>query len=479
MKAKEKKGFFSNHTIKRRWIVNHLAILFVVIAVIDIVLCFFIRFYFYSSARQYMSAKLNAVAGELQSISENQDVNFVTTLNTTIEEFSDKDKMELMVIDKSGVITVTSSGFMPQSSETMPDIEALKKGGLPEWQGHIESGEEVIAVSKDISSFAENYSYVRVVSSMTEVNRNIYTIDFVVTVVCAMVFLLLLFTGSYFVKSIVNPILEINKIAGKFATGDFSKKIKIKQKDEIGELGEALNAMANTLENAESMKNEFISSVSHELRTPLTAIKGWAETINFEAEPGTTMQKGIGIIISETDRLSEMVEELLDFSRMQTGHFSLKIGLVDILAELGDAVLMYSEKAKKEKIQLLYKEPEDLPFVNGDRNRLRQVFINIIDNAIKYSNPGGAVKVEAAKRGANIEVIVNDMGCGIKAEDLPKVKIKFYRANLSVRGSGIGLAVANEIVEMHHGTLTITSKENVGTTVIVSLPYVRENKEAK
>jgi signal transduction histidine kinase len=233
--------------------------------------------------------------------------------------------------------------------------------------------------------------------------------------------------------------------------------------------------MADELSNAEAMKNEFISSVSHELRTPLTAIKGWAETLMVDGgENPDTMKKGVGVIVNETERLSQMVEELLDFSRMQNGHFTLRSATMDILAELGDAVLIYSDKAKREQIQIIYNDPEMLPFVFGDKNRIRQVFINIIDNAVKYSSPGDTVTINASQKGDSVVVAVTDTGCGIKKTDLAKVKTKFYKANHTRRGSGIGLAVADEIISMHGGSLDITSPgEGKGTTVTIKLPIIK------
>ena len=220
------------------------------------------------------------------------------------------------------------------------------------------------------------------------------------------------------------------------------------------------------------MKNEFISSVSHELRTPLTAIKGWAETLMVDGgEDPDTMKKGVGVIVTETERLSQMVEELLDFSRMQNGHFTLMNANMDILAELGDAVLIYSDKARREQIEIIYDEPEMLPFVYGDKNRICQVFINIIDNAVKYSSPGDTVTIKACEKDGRVIVSVADTGCGIKESDLAKVKTKFYKANHTRRGSGIGLAVADEIIAMHGGTMDIASEgEGKGTTVTISLP---------
>ena len=180
------------------------------------------------------------------------------------------------------------------------------------------------------------------------------------------------------------------------------------------------------------------------------------------------------VIVNETERLSEMVEELLDFSRMQSGRFSLQCATMDVLAELGDAVLIYTEKAKRENIRIIYQEPEMLPFVYGDKNRIRQVFINVIDNALKYTNPGGTVRVSAYEDDGFIRVIIKDSGCGIPAEHLPNVKKKFYKANQNVRGNGIGLAVANEIMELHSGSLDIDSEEGMGTTVIITIPTMKK-----
>jgi signal transduction histidine kinase len=143
---------------------------------------------------------------------------------------------------------------------------------------------------------------------------------------------------------------------------------------------------------------------------------------------------------------------------------------MDILAELGDAVLIYQDKAAREGISISYDEPEMLPFVYGDKNRIRQVFINIIDNAIKYSDAGGKVAIRAFEKDGRIHVEVKDNGCGIKESDLPKIKTKFFKANHTRRGSGIGLAVADEIITAHGGTLEIQSREARGTTVTITLP---------
>ena len=188
-------------------------------------------------------------------------------------------------------------------------------------------------------------------------------------------------TGYYFVLSIVNPVKVINQTAKRIATGDFSARISSPHSDdELGELCDTINDMAEQLGETESMKNSFISTVSHEIRTPLTAIKGWGETLYSVADgKDDVMKKGLGIIISETARLSGMVEELLDFSRMQSGKLKMNNGVVDIIAEIQQAYIMYQPKALSEGKKLSLKLPkEEASFVYGDNARICQVFINIL-----------------------------------------------------------------------------------------------------
>jgi len=293
-----------------------------------------------------------------------------------------------------------------------------------------------------------------------------------------LVIFFVIISSYYFMNSIITPIKEIGATAKRIAQGDFKARIRKTNDDEIGQLCDTINEMADELGAAEKMKNDFISSISHELRTPLTAIKGWAETMQEGGIDRETYDRGMGIIIRESERLSGIVEELLDFSRMQSGRMTLTMDKIDILAELGEAVYMFSDRAKMEHKFLLYEEPEILSPVLGDINRLRQVFVNVIDNALKYTSEGGTISVTASEADGQIRVVISDNGCGIPAEHLPNVKKKFYKANQTVRGSGIGLALADEIMALHSGSLEIESHEGVGTAVTIVIPTMRqfENK---
>ena len=469
----------AKRSITRRWVFNNLGVVVLALLVIDMAIIFTVQTYFYNSAKQYLISKLNAVTSVLTVHSQDSSANFSAEMRNMLETFNEKDKIELMAINSKGRVVLTSSGFTPDAVDVMPDYEqAMSADTEASYIGKLSSGEKILAVSAPISSMNSEFSSVRMVTSLTEIDNTIKSYTIAVMTICAVIIFIIIITGLYFAGSIVRPIRQISSIARTFAMGDFSVRIENNSNDEIGDLCTAINHMADELSNAEAMKNEFISSVSHELRTPLTAIKGWAETLMIDGGGSPeTMKKGVGVIVNETERLSQMVEELLDFSRMQNGHFTLQMANMDILAELGDAVLIYSDKARRESKEIIYNEPEMLPIVFGDKNRIRQVFINVIDNAVKYSSAGDTVTIKAFEENGKIIVSVADTGVGIKESDLAKVKTKFYKANHTRRGSGIGLAVADEIVTMHGGSMDIASEgEGLGTTVTITLPTVDSTK---
>lgn len=464
------------NTIIRRWMINNLGLIVLLLLVISFSIIYALQNYHYNSAKQYLQVRINSVSSVLTRYTQDSDVNFSAELRSTLENFSDKDKMELMAIDSKGRVLLTSSGFPPLDNTEMPDYQSLIDGKEGYWVGKM-NGEKMMAISIDISGISTEYNAIRVITSLRNIDNALTGYMTLVAVCCIIIILLMLITGRYFVNSIVKPITAINESTKKFAKGDFKERIEKTTDDEIGDLCDSINNMAEALSSTEAMKNEFISSVSHELRTPLTAIKGWAETLLYDVDK-ETVRKGVGVIRNETDRLSEMVEELLDFSRMQSGKFSLHMEKMDLLAELGDAVLVYAEKARREKIRMIYREPPTLPFVIGDRNRIKQVFINIIDNAIKYSNEGCTITISAEAVGNKIQVMVTDNGIGISKQDLPRVKTKFFKANQTRRGSGIGLAVADEIITMHGGTLNISSELGFGTSVVITLPAMTTEQTA-
>lgn len=464
----QRHGF--KHSITVRWAVNTLGLVIVILILAEILVLNIARNYYESTTEQYLVSRMDTIGSALSRFTGASA--YRAEVRNVVEQFTEKDRFELMALSDTGNVTLTSSGFQPSDWVPTGDfwVAADSEEGAVVSNITLESGEHILRYTKMLPGLAREYSAMMIMTSLDAVDAQMRAIAVLLTAVAAVIVLLMLTSGLYFIKSIVIPVRQISETARDYAEGDFGERIVKRSDDELGDLCDSINYMAGTLENTEKMKNEFISSVSHELRTPLTAIKGWSETLSVMGNDPETFQKGMRVITGETQRLTEMVEELLDFSRIQDGRFTLTKSSTDILAELGDAVLIYTERAKELGIDIEYYEPEMLPFVYGDAARLRQVFINIIDNAVKYSNPGGKVSIEAYAEKGNVIVLISDTGVGISAEDLPKVKQKFYKANQTRRGSGIGLAVANEIVEMHGGNLIINSELSKGTTVMIQLP---------
>lgn len=459
--------------ITKRWVLNTFGVLLIILFVLILAFAMIVQSFYYNGIFQTLGGR----SSELVTIFSNYK-DFRETARQYVENFPDKELMELMVIDAGGEPVITSTGFKPEKGLSMPDYDKalVNSSHFSDWHGKLSSGENVMAVTRVITDGNdEPVGAIRYLVSLEEADRKIFIAISAVCLVGILIMFFVFVSSTYFLSSIVRPVRDIGDTAKRIAQGDFNARIDKFYDDEIGDLCDTINYMAGELGTADKMKNDFISSVSHELRTPLTAIKGWAETMQMDGfQDRRTLEKGMGIIIKETERLNGIVEEVLDFSRIQQDRMVLIMDKLDILAELDESIYMQRERANSENKHIVYEAPEMLPAVVGDRNRLRQVFINIIDNALKYSSSDGVVSINVVLVGNDIIITIADNGCGIPAADLPKVKQKFYKANQTVRGSGIGLAVADEIVRLHNGRLDIDSTEGVGTTVTITIPVIPE-----
>ena len=289
--------------------------------------------------------------------------------------------------------------------------------------------------------------------------------------VLLMVLVVVMISSGYYLRSIMNPVAEITEKAKRIANGSYGVQIKTPYRDEIGELADTINEMSNKIAQNEKMQAEFISQLSHELRTPLTVINGWSETLLADENMDADTRQGMKIISSEAKRLTEMVMELLDFTRMQDGRMTLTVEPTDIRAEFEDTVYMYGSRLAQDGIQLNYLDnDEDIPEIPCDPKRLRQVFLNILDNAAKHGGEGKRIDASMHYEDDAVVVRIRDYGPGIPEDEIPLVKKKFYKGSSKARGTGIGLAVCDEIVEMHGGTLTLENAQGGGTLVTVTLP---------
>lgn len=465
--------------ITKRWLINTFGVVLAIIILLVVCLSVTVHSLCYSTVENTLTGRSQELNTVFPNYTAASTTDFIDAASTYASGFGYKDEMEIQVINASGRVVQTSTGFSVGEATDMPDYREalLSSEGVGKFNGKLSTGEKAMAVTRVIKNDdGDVLGAVRYVSSLRNADFRIFIYTLIASVVGLIIIAVVALSGNYFIRSIVKPVRAMSETSKRIAQGDFSAKIDKMYDDEIGDLCDSINDMAAELDANEKLKNDFISRVSHELRTPLTAIKGWAETMQYGVPDRITLEKGMSVIVKESSRLTSLVEELLDFSKLQSGRLTMQMERMDILAEIDEAVYMLRERALSEGKHLLYDDPEEMPIIYGDHNRLKQVFLNVIDNALKYTPEGGMIGVQVYRdyKENTIKIVVADNGCGIDPEDLPKIKEKFYKANQKINGSGIGLAVADEIIKMHKGTLEIESSPEVGTTVTITLPIYNE-----
>lgn len=464
-----------NKTIKSRWIKSILAFTVAILIGLASVILYSVYTRYITAAEMTIRARISSSVDHYFSYYNTGDEDFFALgANDFVESFAYKDKIELWVLDKNGKIVASSNAFGASSTSGTQDYNdaliSYNKTGIS--RSKTGTGENVLALSYILrDDNGENYGALRYLVSLDEAYRQFFMVMLLVLVSFSLIIFLIAILGKYFVSSIVRPVEKINQITKEIAKGDFNVRIETDSDDEIGELSDSINEMASQLNQIEQMKNEFISTVSHEIRTPLTAIKGWGETLKNINNDTEIVNKGLDIIISETSRLSDMVEELLDFSRMQNGNMKIIYSTFDLYDLVSGVYLGYKKRAEVEGKNIYIKSKGTTDFlIEADEAKIKQVIINLIDNALKYTDKGGEIVISFDKEHKFITICIEDNGKGISENDLPHIKEKFYKADNTVRGTGIGLAVADEIVKNHGGVLNISSVSGEGTVAQVTLP---------
>ena len=457
--------------IRRRWLTNSVSIvLFIVVAAV-VGFSLALARYYYDAMEEGLKARAGSAASFFRNYTESE---YRRTAKSYADTFSEKNKLELQFIEPSGAILCSSYGLTTGTMPDTPDIRgAFSDTVMSVWRGHDPStGERVMAATAPVLYRGAPVGAVRVVTSMAEVDHRLLVATGAVSLVGLALLAMLYVSSLLFMRSIIEPLGGVTETARRIADGSYGIQMTKRYDDEIGDLSDAINDMSLKIRQAEKMQTEFISSVSHELRTPLTAINGWAETImNGELRNPEDVRKGMEIIVGEAHRLANMVEALLEFSRISDGRFTLSVEPLDLKAELEDAVYTYREFFRRDGIELHYEDcPEETVPITGDPARPRQVFCNLLDNAAKHGGQGKRVDVSIRVKEDRATVAIRDYGPGIPEEELPYVKNKFYKGSSKARGSGIGLAVCQEIMDRHGGTLTIGNAPGGGCVAEITLP---------
>jgi signal transduction histidine kinase len=274
-------------------------------------------------------------------------------------------------------------------------------------------------------------------------------------------------------KRITKPINQMKLAARRVASGEFSERISTKGKDEIAELSESFNNMIAALENLEKMRRDFIGNVSHELRTPLTTIKGFIEGILDGVIPTEKQGSYLAIVLDETRRMQDLVNDLLSLAKMQAGEVSLNITDFDINELTRRCVISLQQMFIEKNLEFQADFETERMFVSADIDAIQRVIINLLHNAVKFTPQDGKIRVKTYTDRDKVFVAVEDNGKGIPKEDLPNIFERFYKTDKSRSadrsGVGLGLAIARNIIVSHNETIKVESEEGSGSVFTFSL----------
>jgi signal transduction histidine kinase len=462
--------------MRRQIVLHYILVVFLALLLVEVIFLLAMRTYYYDSV--YSRIKINISSAELIFQKYQQPVKNTSNQPQELLVTFALNKTELEVLTLNGDIIISSTGFQPDRTITTSDVPEAVGGNIGRWVGRqAGTNESVMAVSKMLQINGHDKYILRYLTSLEGINDDLLSLTLLSIGIGAAVMAVVTVFSFGLANSIVKPLNNITAVSAQMAKGRFNVRIKGNYKFEIGDLASTLNYMAQEIVRSNQIKDDFISSISHELRTPLTSIKGWSETLVSGGYDPEETKLGVSIISKESERLIGLVEEILDFSKLQQNQMKLSIGIVDVKVLLQEIILNVWAKAEKKRIHLLLVCEEEI-YVKGDANRLKQVFLNLVDNAVKFSHEDSSIELSAKRiSDTEIAIMVRDSGIGISEAHISRVKDRFFQVDALNGGTGLGLAISQQIVELHNGTLDMVSELAKGTEVTVILPLTEKEPE--
>lgn len=462
-------------SIRKRLVSNYVAIALFTVLLLESLFIVILSQYYLGGVERIL---LNHAETAVNFFNRYADPGDITAKSNYIFENVDMEEKALVqVLDLDGRVVIDNTGSSSDEIVTTGDFIQALAGRTDLWRGRSELNEMIVAVSAPIYDGNNIVGVLRYVSSLEPTYRIIANYILIVALCGAFVISVAYVFGRMMAKRILVPIQELVRVTEEVAQGNYKVTAIKYHNDEIGQLVDAVNIMTKEITKADQAKNEFISSISHELRTPLTSIKGWAETLQDMQDDLEVTNEGLHVIGKETDRLIILVNDLLDFSKLQAHRISLKKEEFSINHLLADIHNQFAIRCHQEKIKMTLLTDNKESWVIADYNRLKQVFINIVDNAMKFTvgRPKAEIKISSQVLDDQIVMIIEDNGSGIAPDDLQRVKEKFYKGSSNKSGTGLGLSIASEIMELHGGKMLIDSTLGKGTKVVLVMPYYYED----
>lgn len=452
--------------IKRRVVWSYLLLIIFSVALFETMILFALRLYYIDGMKQALrdQGTMFSTFYEQELIDDRLKLDALNLLN----QYNFLVDAQVQLVNEKGLILADTHISNEKNVSKYEDV-GIALMGTTGYLDTVMEGERVLVVTQPLKRGNTVIGAIRFTTSLEKVNDIYFQNILLLFIFGGIVILAAAIMSLFLANTITKPVSAITIAAEELASGKLSTRIPKEKDDEIGKLADTLNYMANKIEKNEQLKNEFIASVSHELRTPLTSIKGWAVTLQSMSED-VFFQEGLQIISNESDRLNGLLNELLDFSSLSSGRLPLVFEYVSLAGLIKQVVQQLEPRGDRQGLKVLAKIDESVGEIAADYNRLKQVLINLIDNALKFTPSGGLITVKLEKDGNDAIITIKDTGVGISAAELKLVKEKFYKGKSQGAGSGLGLAIVDEIIQAHHGLFSLTSMVGSGTTAEIRLP---------
>jgi signal transduction histidine kinase len=398
-----------------------------------------------------------------------------------VERWSPYTNMRVTIADANGVVQAATNpadvGERVTEVERPGMLEALQLGRMTYevWKNPKYGNQDTIYVNAPVEDGGRTIGVVRVAYTLGQIQENIKGVRFALLAGGAVYTALIVLLTILLAGTIVRPVEDLRKSAERLAAGDLDHRVSPMGTEEIVQLANTLNQMTDRLQQLEGMRRQYVSNVSHELRTPLASIRGMAETLQQHGDEDPSLRdRYLPRIVAQTDRLARLASQLLDLAQIESGNLVGSFAPLSLPSVVDEAVHTCRDRADERGVRIEDRFPENLPAVAGDRDRLVQVFVNLIDNAVRHTPEGGRVTLTAACDDRWCAASVEDTGSGIPGEHLARLSERFYRVeearSLRTGGTGLGLSIVQQIVEAHGGRISVESVVGQGTRFTFTLP---------
>ena len=437
------------------------------------------KFTDYTASRLYKSANVTASQYLPKYFNETISLSEVRTQLSGIESYTDA---AVWLVDAEGnLICSKSPDDYPDAPSVIPDFDPTEYVGSI-WQKSDYHGcftEDVITVIAPVTQDFTTKGYLLIHQNLDEINALQNALLQRVYIALIIIYLLSFMIFLAFELLVHRPLVEITQAATQYASGNLNYEIPIRTSDEMGYLSASLNYMSSQLRDMENYQKKFVANVSHDFRSPLTSIKGYVEAMADGTIPPEMQSKYLNIILFETERLTDLTRDLLELNAFDTQELLLNRESFDIHDVIRSTAASFEGTCTQKKISIELVLATRHLSVFADKHKIQQVLYNLIDNAIKFSDPDSIITVETTERGEKVFVSVKDNGVGIPRDSLNKIWERFYKTDSSRGkdkiGTGLGLSIVKESIQAHGENINVISTEGVGSEFTFTLPKSKDS----